>query len=433
MTQRAAKRLQPSKATGKTPHLTIVLCTMVIVAFFYWAMVSPLDIASMAMGEVAPSSQVKTVQHLEGGIVREILVNEGDFVRKGQPLIKLEPIASGADVNELEVRLISLKTDIIRFEALLSGVKQPEFSVELEQDHPQNVQQSLQRFHAQTKRNESEIARQQETIAQRKQEILEIRTRIKSSKENLKIVNERVKISESLVRGDLSSRFAHLEILAEFTRINGAVETDIQSLASAEAAVKEAEAEMEAMQSIFEDENQQALDEARRTYDELYERFKKFEDSLQRTIVRTPVDGVIKEIHIATIGGVLRPGDGVADIVPGADRLIVDAQLPTQDIGYVQVGQSAVVKLTSTDAARFGNLNGKVINVSPDTLETPDGVPYYKVRIETEQPYFEHGSLRYNLFPGMQVMVSIQTGTRTVMQYILDPLMRNMGSALQER
>jgi len=249
----------------------------------------------------------------------------------------------------------------------------------------------------------------------------------------LELVQEQVTISEELMAGDLTNRFVHLNLLKEAAQLRGSVETDTQALASSKAALKEAEAQLEAMDSVFRDENAGSLDEARRSYDELYQRIKKFEDSLDRTIVRSPVDGVVKELYVATVGGVVRPGDAIVDIVPAGDRLVVDAQLPTSDIGYIRVGQNVVVKLASADAARFGDLRGKVVRISPDTLETPDGKPYYKVRVETEQAFFEHGAQRYDLYPGMQVMANIQTGKRTVLQYILGPLTRNARSAMQER
>ena len=149
--------------------------------------------------------------------------------------------------------------------------------------------------------------------------------------------------------------------------------------------------------------------------------------------MRSPVDGTIKTLYVVTVGGVIRPGDTIVDIVPAGDRLIIEAKLPTQDIGYVALGQAAIIKLASSDAMRFGGLKGNVVNISPDTLLTPEGMPYYKVRIETESDHFQRGQLRYNLFPGMQVVASIQTGKRTVLQYILDPLRGAMSDALQER
>lgn len=169
------------------------------------------------------------------------------------------------------------------------------------------------------------------------------------------------------------------------------------------------------------------------TFGELTQRMQKFKDSLQRTVVRSPVDGTIKSLYVFTVGGVLRPGDPIADIVPAGDRLIIEAKLPTSDIGYIEEGQTAVIKLASADAMRFGGLDGNVINISPDTLVTPDGMPFYKVRIETEDDHFQRGSQKYNLFPGMQVMANIQTGQRTVLEYVLAPLLNSMDDAMQER
>ncbi len=433
MSEVTDREFVPSENVGTSPHAVLGLCSLLVIVFFAWATISELDIVSMTTAEVAPSSQVKTVQHLEGGIVREILIRDGENVSVGQPLIILEPIASGADVGELQVRLTALKADIARFDALARDNDAVVFPNDLIEQHPNIVAQSAQRFAAQYRRHRSEMSRQKETIEQRTMEIREIESRIRNGKRSLELVLEQVTISEELMAEDLTNRFVHLNLLKEAAQLRGSVETDTQALASSKAAVKEAKAQLEAMDSVYRDENAESLDEARRSYDELYQRIKKFEDSLDRTIVRSPVDGVVKELYVATVGGVVRPGDAIVDIVPAGDRLVVDAQLPTSDIGYIRVGQNVVVKLASADAARFGDLRGKVVRISPDTLETPDGKPYYKVRVETEQAFFEHGAQRYDLYPGMQVMANIQTGKRTVLQYILGPLTRNARSAMQER
>jgi adhesin transport system membrane fusion protein len=396
-------------------------------------MVAELDIVSMTTGEIAPLSQLKTVQHLEGGIVLDILVREGDVVTEGQPLVILEPTATGADVGELLVRLTSLKADISRFGALISGKKTPVYPSDLIAEKPVIVEQSIQRFKAQYRRHQSELTRQKRTIQHRTQEIREIATRIQNGKRRLVLMKEQVAISDELMEEDLTNRFVHLNLLKEAEQLYGSLDTDNQALESAKLSLKEAEAQLVFIDSKFQDEYAESLDEARRTYAELFQRIKKFEDSLKRTTVRSPVDGVVKVLYVATIGGVLRPGDAVLDIVPAGDKLVIDAQLPTHDIGYVRVGQIVVVKLASADAPRFGNLDGTVVQISPDTLKTPEGQPYYKVRIETQQAYFERGGLRYDLYPGMQVMANIQTGKRTVLNYLLDPLRGNASSALQER
>lgn len=423
----------PSERVGKSAHLTFLLCSAVVVGFGAWAAISPIDIVSMATGEVIPSTQVKTVQHLEGGIVRDILVREGETVAKGQPLVELEPTASGADVAELRVRLKSLRIDEARIVALIKRRDKPDFPVDLVKRDAALVNQAIQQFRAQMARHESEVARQLETIAEREHEIREISTRVINQRRSLTLVREQVAISNDLMKDNLTNRFRHLDLLKEARNLEGGISTDTASLARAQSSLKGAKAELVNIKSIFDDDNQRALNEVRLNLGELTERVKKFEDSLARTSVRSPVNGVIKTLYVVTVGGVIRPGDPVADVVPAGDRLIVEAKLPTSDIGYVAPGQAAVVKLASADAMRFGDLKGTVVSVSPDTLTTPDGMPFYRVRIVTDKGYFEKGALRYNLFPGMQMAVSIITGYRTVLEYIMGPLQNSIADANKER
>ena len=422
-----------SEQTSISAHMTFVLCGFMLVAFTVWASISTLDIVSMATGEVIPSTQVKTIQHLEGGIIRDILVKEGENVKKGQLLMKLEPTASGADVSELQVRLRSLRADQARLEAMISGAKQPIFPVDLVKAHPELVRQSEIRFKVLSRRHDGEVVRQQQAVAQRKQEITEIQTRVRSARAELKPVLEKFKLSKELMKDSLNTKFQVKDLEIRAIQLRGAIDTDQASLKRARLALREAEAELKNIKNAFDEENQSNLDEARLNRAELDARLKKFEASLKRTNVKSPVDGVIKTLHVFTVGGVLRPGDPITDIVPAGDRLIIEAKLPTQDIGYVASGQLAVIKLASADAMRFGGLDGIVVNVSPDTLLSPEGQPFYKVRIETDKSYFESGNLKYNLFPGMQVMASIYTGQRTVMQYVIDPIRFSMSNAFQER
>lgn len=429
----AASATAPSERVGKSAHLTFGLCTAAVIGFGLWAGLSPIDIVSMATGEVIPSTQVKTVQHLEGGIVREIRVREGESVAKGQVLVVLEPTASGADVGELQVRLKSLRLDEARIAGLIERKALPEFPADLVASEPTLVKQATQQYKAQMARHKSGVVRQREATIQREQEINEISTRISNQRKSLKLVKEQISISEDLLRDNLTNRFRHLDLLKEARQLEGGIATDSSALARARSALKEAKAELLNIQSAFNDDNQRALNEIRVTLGELNERVKKFEDSLARTTVRSPVDGIVKSLHVVTVGGVIRPGDPIAELVPGGDRLIIEAQLPTSDIGYVATGQAAVVKLASADAARFSGLKGTVVAISPDTLMTPEGMPFYKVRIVTDKGYFQRGEVRYNLFPGMQMAVSIITGDRTVLEYVLGPMFNSISDAAKER
>lgn len=424
---------QTSETVGYTPHAVFVLCALIFVSFGIWSAVATLDIVSMATGEVVPSTQVKTVQHLEGGIVRKILVKEGDEVKSGQSLVVLEPTASGADVGELKVRLTSLRVEIARLEALTSNAEEPTFDPDLIKNHPELVNQTRKRFHAQRTSLEGRIAKQRQTIEQRNYEINEINARIENGRKNLKLLEEQVTISNELLAEDLTNRYTHLDLLKEESRIRGGVSVDRAALERARSALREAKAELENLTNTSNEEFRRELDEANVNFRELTQRMQKFEDSLKRTVVRSPVDGIIKSLHVYTIGGVLRPGDAVVDIVPSGDRLIIEAKLPTQDIGYIDVGQKATLKLTSADAMRFGHIVGRVNTVSPDALVMQDGVPYYKVLINPENDRFQRGPNKYNLFPGMQIMVSIHTGQRTVFEYLTGPLRSSMDNAFGER
>ena len=418
---------------GVGPHLVYLLCAVLTISFIAWAAISTLDIVSMAAGEVIPSSQIKTVQHLEGGIVSKILIHEGDEIEKGQPLIELEPTTSTADVGELRVRLTSLSVQIQELKSRLNHDKAPKFDAETIKNFPNLVREFRRSFEISLRRQASEIEQQKKVVQQRRSAIGEIKTRIRAGRRNLNLLKEQIKISDDLLRDNLTNRYKHLDLLKEAGRIEGGIEEDQAALVSARSASEEVSAGLRTVENTFDEENKSALDEARLNYNELSQRMRKFQDSLTRTKLRSPVSGIVKSIHISTIGGVVKPGEPIIDIVPKGDRLIIEAKLQTQDIGFVQAGQHVMVRLASADANRFGGLDGEVISISPDTLLSPDGVPFYKVRISTDVSYFERGKLKYSLFPGMQVIANIHTGTRTIFQYMFDPFLSSMGDAMQER
>ncbi|MBT3360549.1 MAG: HlyD family type I secretion periplasmic adaptor subunit [Rhodospirillales bacterium] len=433
MNETGQNRRATDRQTGWAPHLFLLLCIAMCAAVAGWAYVGKLDVVSMATGEVVPFSQIKTVQHLEGGIVSEILVREGQQVKKDQPIIVLEATASGADVGELQINVTALRVEIARLEAEATGAEEPDFAPDLVNERVDLVAQAVDFFNARRNSLKNRVARQNESIAQRKQDIREITARIKNQKGSLILLDEQIAISVELLKENLTNRFKHLDLLKDASRLKGSIEEDHVALKRSHAALKEAQAELSGIDTAFAEEARTELEDKRRRLDELNQRLGKFQDSLKRTTLRSPVDGVVKTLHVFTRGGVVRPGGDVVEIVPGEDRLVVEARLPIQDIGYVKPGQVARLKLASADAVRFGSLEGTVTVVSPDTLITQQGQAFYKVRLETEQTYFERGPVRYQLYPGMQIMASILTGERTVLEYLLTPFLYAMDSALEER
>jgi len=340
---------------------------------------------------------------------------------------------SGADVGELKVRLTSLSAEIARLNAEASGADTLTFPAGLEEEQPRIVQQSKALFENRKKSLKSRTDSQNEAVNQRRQEIQEINARMRNQADNLKLMKEQIAISDELLKEDLTNRYNHLDLLKEESRLKGQIDQDRSTLRRAQSALKEAQAQLEGIDNAYREEAGRDLESTRREFQEMSQRVNKYKDSLERTVLRSPVDGVVKTLYVATVGGVLKPGQTAIDIVPGGDRLVIEAKLPTQDIGYVRPGQAVTVKLASADAMRFGNLMGTVTNISPDTLVTQDGQPFYKVRIETENDRFQHGDLQYRLFPGMQVQTGILTGERTVLEYLAGPFLNSINGAMGER
>lgn len=423
----------PASASRHVPRLVLWLCVMAVTTFTAWAMVFRLDVVSVADGQVVPSSRVQVVQHLEGGIVREILVQEGEHVVPNQPLVILEQVISGAGVEELQSRITGLRVDIAGLEAQAANMAAPEFAEDLRQDHPDLVEQALSLFRASVAKHQSEITAQRELISQREHALTEITARIRNARENLKLVEEQVALSEELLRDNLTTQHRHLGYLREAGELRSRIEEDQSALAGARAALAEAKVRLERIRSSYQESVESRLREARLQKEEATQRLRRLADSLERTVIRSPVEGVVKTMHVTTLGGVVRPGEAVADIVPSEDRLIIEARLSIRDIGYVRPGQSAAVRLLGSEAAVYGKIDGTVIHVAPDTTVAPDGRVFYLVRVETEQDHFSSGDARYQLFPGMTLMVFIHTGTRTVMRYLTEPFTARFAGALQER
>ncbi len=428
-------------ATPPTPRRAerqfLLACFALIVALVIWAMLAPLDVVSDAQGEVVPASRVKAVQHLEGGIVKEILVEEGATVTKGQPLIRLDPIRAQAEVEELRTRLVGLQIDVARLSAEIAGEDAPTIPVDLAQAAPDRAAQAHETFDTRHRRFSHDVKTEENLIAQREADLRELALRTSNNEKTLGIVSSEVEISANLLRSDLTSRLAHLEFLRQQQTLRAMIEGDRNAVPRAEAALREARERLGSIRESFIEKARAEMATAEQQIKELSQRAVKLDNIQEHTVLRAPVDGVVKTLAVATEGGVIQPGQVVAEIVPVEDRLIIEAQLPIQDIGYVHADQAVRVTLAGPDAALFGHLDGTVVRVSPDAVLTTNAAagahPFYRVRIETRQNSFTASGWTFRLYPGMQVLCSIRVGTRTVFEYLVSPWFRSLRFAFQER
>ena len=421
------------KKAGPLTHLLFLLCIALTSSFVYWATVAELEIVSVAPGRVAPSSRIKEIQHLEGGIVEEILVEEGDTVKEGDTLLVLQGISSDATVGEMEVRMAALRIDLFRLEAMSSSQESYTIPEELEEKYPDLVEQGRQLFTVKRERYEAGLAARNETIAQRKRDIDQINERMAGNSENLALLRKQIAISENLIRDKLTTEYEHLQFLREEAALKSALLEDKSNLAKAQSALREAEDNKRHYNNSYWVEIQEQRRKAQQELNEFTHRMKKFSDNQNRTSIRAPVDGIVKTLYVDTRGGVIAPGRTIMDIVPTGDSLIVEAQLSIEDITSVKPGQDAIVKLASRNSRRVGKISGQVVHISPDAMATEQGLTYYATRIKTDKDYFIWGEEHYELIPGMGVAVFIHTGKRTVLEYLLDPFIDSISQGFQEK
>ncbi len=419
---------------GDLPHRILLFLLLALVAVgITWAHLSFLDITTEAFGKIVPSSHLQTVQHLEGGIIESVHVREGDEVIANDPLITLEATASVSDFEQLRVRMASLQVDLVRLNGELSGSEEIFFPEDVDQKHPDLVEAGNRLFLSNVSHIKNLISAQNENVQQRKEELKQIRARIAKNSTSLSILQEQIKISNDLLENELTNKMLHLDLLKEESELSGLLDEDQAALKRVEAAAREAEFRISTIKDNYLSEARAELSEKLSLLGELTQREAKLRDNLKRTVLRAPVEGIVKTIHQSTVAGVVRPGDVIVELVPKGGKLIVEAQFPIHEIVYIRTGQAAKVRLLNPDMFSFGQIVGRVNSISPDSIKTEDGLPYYKVMVELERDFFLHKEKMYKLMPGIQVSCSIITGQRTVLEYFLEPFLGTLGKAFSER
>ena len=377
------------------------------IAMVAWSFLFEIDIVSNADGQIIPQGEIKTVQHLEGGIIDQILVKESEIVKKDQPLIILAATASEVEVDEVQVQIDSHAIKSIRLEAEINSFDVPIFPDNLVNERSELVNKSMELYISRQNKFEGDLKELDAVIVQHQT--------------SLDILIRQAEMSEELLKQKVTNEYAHLNVLKELNAAKGKLEESVEK--------------RENIKNDFVQNVRNELQVAQRDLSELNETIKALKDNLSRTSINAPVDGIVKNLFFVTEGGVIRHGEPILDIVPTKDSLIVEARLLDSDIGFVQPGQSAVIKLSSADSVNFGQIEATVTQISPDTEkdENDQRIVFYKILLETEKNFFESKNKIYQLVPGVKVVASIHIGERTVANYLLSPFIGTMGESFQER
>ncbi|MGE5504184.1 MAG: HlyD family type I secretion periplasmic adaptor subunit [Actinomycetota bacterium] len=426
-------RYQSFLAEHATPwwrHIDRVLLALLVTALV-WAAFAHLDQVAVASGEVIPQSKVKVIQHFEGGIIERIEVAEGQHVRPNDTLLVLNLAAAGMNREEMQVRLDSLELVRIRLEAEATD-RPPHFPQEMVRDRPGLVQAEKDAYAAQTAEFESGLAVVDRQIAQRRKEVAELQARLSSAERELDLARSELQMKRNLLKEDLTSKLDVLNTEQRAAKLEGDAAVARQSVPRAHEALSEARAHHDEVVSAYRRRAQEKLSETDHEIARLKEQLSIAQDQVKRSIVRSPIDGVIKNMRYVTIGGVVKAGEPIMEIVPFEESLVVEARLSPADRGYVAEGQPVQVKVSAFDFVRFGTLQGKVSSIAADTINDPDAGPYYKVVVTTNSSHLGPDPGMYRIQPGMQTTVDIRVGRQTVLQYLIRPVLKLRYDAFRE-
>jgi adhesin transport system membrane fusion protein len=429
--------LPPVRAAGmrgahRYAHALLIAIVAFLVIAFLWAANAPLDEVTRGQGRVIPSSQLQSIQHLEGGIIAEILVHEGERVNVGDVLVKINSPTANAEFRDNLTRFYTLSAAVARLEAESEG-REPVWPERVAREAPAILADARLEYSTRQERFRAEIATVEQQVQQRRQEILENQARASRAGSSLAILGEELRINQSLEGQGAVSRVEVLRLQRQASDLRGEIAGANASVARAQAGLQEAQRRLEERRANFRQEAFRDMSQKRAELSSVTELIEARRDRVERAEVRSPVVGIVNRINVSTIGGVVQPGQEIMSVVPIEDTLVIEAQIRPQDIGFIRPDQNAMVKITAYDFSISGGLNARIENISADTITDQQGNAFFKVRLRTQQAFLGPADHPLPIIPGMQASVEILTGRKTVLEYLLHPLLRARDTALRER
>lgn len=396
-----------------------------------WAIITPIREIAPAVGRIVPAGAEQPVHHLEGGIVAEILAHEGDTVRVGAPLLRLQPQAAGSDLGQLEVRKAALMSQIARLDAMAAGAE-PDFSM-LRKSYPELARDQMEVYQADIVLARSDRSVLETRIAQREGETASLAAEADSLATQVKIKEEQLDIQAQLLKQGYTSKRLYLDIKSSLEAARAQLINTRGRLASARKALQEARDQMALLEANQKKSPREERSKAAAELAEVEQMLVKQRDRVARLVITAPVHGVVQQIVPKSTGEVVRPGELVAQIVPSNQELVAEVNLSPKDVGHVAVGDAVAVKVTAFDPGIFGSVDGVVRAISASTFQTERGETYYKVIIGLRQDHVEAQGYAHKLGAGMEVNADIITGAKSLMRYLLKPVTRSFDSAFSER
>jgi adhesin transport system membrane fusion protein len=426
-----------NKALIEDAPRVIRLTIWAIIAFFLflvgWAYFSSIDEVTRGDGKAIPSSKLQKIQNLEGGIVAELYVKEGQIVEAGAPLIRLDDTRFVSNAGETEALRLSM---LLRVERLSAQVDDRPLNIpdDVLKAAPSQAASERSLYESRRQQLKDEVGGLQEQLVQRQQELREFSSKQGQYRNQLSLQRQEINMSEPLVAQGAVSPVEVLRLKRAEMETRGQLDATTLAIPRAESAIKEVQRKIDETRGKFRSEALTQLNEARTELNKAASTGKALEDRVSRTLVTSPVRGIVKQLLVNTVGGVIQPGSDMVEIVPLDDTLLVEAKIRPQDIAFLHPGQEAVVKFTAYDYTIYGGLKAKLERIGADTITDEDKkTTYYMITLRTDRSHLGTDEKPLIIIPGMVASVDIITGKKSILSYLLKPILRARAEALHER
>lgn len=416
----------------KGGRIVLWIVALFVLAAGCWANIAELDEVTRGMGKVIPSSQIQVVQNLEGGILSEILVSEGEIVKPGQTLLRIDDTRFASSYREGRAGYLNLKAKAARLQAEAEGAgfEAPE---EVQREMPELVQRELNLFQSRADELNSNITILQQQVKQRRQELAELNVKEENLQGSYKLLERELELTAPLEKQGVVSEVEVIRLKRQLNDLEGQLKATRLAIPRIRSTLSEAEHKVKEMRLQFRSNARAELNETLAELARITEANQALEDRVKRTWVKSPVHGTVKQLMVNTVGGVIQPGMDLLEIVPLEDTLLVEAKIRPKDIAFLRPGQDVTVKLTAYDFAIYGGLDASLEHISADTITDSEDESFYLVRVRTDRNFLGNEAEPLPIIPGMQTEVDILTGKKTVLTYLIKPVLRGMNHALSER
>lgn len=424
----AATRLRPTK----TSRLMLMSVTALVGIMVVWAATSKIDEMTHGEGQVVPSTEIQMVQSLEGGVLQEILVREGEVVTKGQPLLKISDVAFASEERGSEVRRESLIAKKARLDAEANGTafKLPG---DIVQKNPQIARGEEDLYKSRQTELENAKSILNNRIERAQSQLAEVGAKISRLSQSKKLVQEELTITSKMVEQRAVPKLDEIRLSRELNDISGQINEAAQERSGLEAELRSARKEREDQDSKFRSQALGELNDVETQLSQLKESLTAIGDRVDRSELRSPVDGVVNKMMLKTIGGVVEPAMRLVEIVPMDDELKIVARVAPSEVAFLRPGQKVKVKISAYDPQRYGSLDGELSRIGANSVTDSKGNIFFEIEVHTEQNHLGTKENPLPITPGMVAQTEIITGERSILEYLMKPVIRAKDKALTER